>query len=177
VFVSVNYLAQVIINHLGDGSSLGCRIEYLREAEAMGTGGSLALLEARPTHPMLVLNGDLVTQANFGKMIAFHEAGSYIATLGVRQYGHQVPFGCVDLEGTRVRRLEEKPILERTVNAGIYILNPELINRVPKSVFPITALIDGCLEKGEPVGAFEIHDDWLDVGQRDQLRQAQQGQS
>jgi NDP-sugar pyrophosphorylase family protein len=124
-----------------------------------------------------VLNGDLVTEANFAKMMTFHETGGYVATLGIRQYGHQVPFGCVTVEGTRVRAIEEKPVLERTVNAGMYILNPALLSRVPRSEFPITALFEDCLAKKEPIGAFEIQEDWIDVGQRDQLRQAQQGQS
>lgn len=177
VYLSVNYLAQVIIDHFGDGSKLGCKIDYLRETEPLGTGGSLALLPQRPAHPLIVLNGDLVTEANFAKMMTFHESGGYLATVGIRQYGHQVPFGCVDVEGNRVRRIEEKPVLERTVNAGIYILNPSLVARVPRSAYPITALFEECLSKNEPVGAFEIHDDWTDVGQHDQLRQAQQGQS
>ncbi len=177
VFLSVNYLADVIINHFGDGSRFGCSIEYLRETEPLGTGGALSLLPKQLDQPLLVLNGDLVTQANFGEMMGFHEGGGYVATIGVRQYGHQVPFGCVELDGARVRRLEEKPLLERTVNAGIYILNPLLVGRVPRSSYPITTLFEECLEKGEPVGGFEILDDWLDIGQRDQLRQAQHGQS
>jgi dTDP-glucose pyrophosphorylase len=175
VFLSVNYLAQVIIDHFGDGSRFGCAIEYLRETEPLGTGGSLSLLAKPPIHPLIVLNGDLVTQANLSEMVEFHERGGYIATIGVRQYGHRVPFGCLELDGERVIHFEEKPVLEKIVNAGIYVLSPSLIARVPKSLFAITTLLEECLQKREPLGAFEIQEDWLDVGHRDQLRQAQQG--
>jgi dTDP-glucose pyrophosphorylase len=176
VFLSVNYLAQVIIDHFGDGARFGCRIEYLRESQPLGTGGSLSLLPEAPTHPLVVLNGDLVTQVNFGELLDFHDRGGFAATMGVRQYAHQVPFGCVEVDGTRVARMEEKPLLERLVNAGIYAINPPVLARVPKStLYPITSLFEECLERGEKIGAFEIDDDWLDVGHRDQLRQAQQG--
>ena len=93
----------------------------------------------------------------------------------LRRYVHQVPFGCVEVEEGRVVRLEEKPALERLVNAGMYVLEPRLLPLVPRSYFPITALFERCLELEERVGAFEIEDDWMDVGQREQLRAARQG--
>lgn len=177
IFLSVNYLADVISGYFGDGSKFGCRIEYLQESEPLGTGGALSLLKETPSSPLVVLNGDLVTQANLADMLDFHARGRFVATMGVRQYTHQVPFGCVEQEGGRIIGLDEKPIIDRSVNAGIYVLEPSLLARVPKTSYPITALFEECLRKREPVGAFEIRDDWLDVGQRDQLKQAQQGQS
>jgi len=176
VFLSVNYLAQTIIDHFGDGTRFGCRIDYLRESEPLGTGGALSLLPEVPKHSLLVLNGDLVTQANFGEMLDFHDQGRHAATMAVRQYSHQVPFGCVEVEGDRILRLEEKPLVVRVVNAGIYVLTPPVVARVPKGPCLITSLFEESLEKGESIGAFEIHEDWLDIGHRDQLRQAQQGQ-
>jgi dTDP-glucose pyrophosphorylase len=175
IFLSVHYLAEVISGYFGDGSKFGCRIEYLRETESLGTGGALSLLKEMPSSPLLVLNGDLVTQVNLADMLDFHARGRFMATMGVRQYTHQVPFGCVELRGDRVVSLEEKPILDRCVNAGIYILEPGLLSRVPKASYPITALFEDCLAKSEPVGAFEIREDWIDVGHREQLKQAQHG--
>jgi NDP-sugar pyrophosphorylase family protein len=175
IFLAVHYLAQVIVDYFGDGSKFGCRIEYLRETEPLGTGGALSMLKEKPSRPLIVLNGDLVTQVNVADMIDFHERGGFAATLGVRQYAHQVPFGCVELDGTRVVALEEKPLLERCVNAGFYVINPHLVAQIPKAMYPITTLFEECLARREPLGAFEIREDWLDVGHRDQLRQAQQG--
>ena len=72
--ISINYLGHLIEQHFGDGSRLGCEIEYLRETVPLGTGGPLSLLRP-PTLPVLVLNGDLVTQADVGDLLDFHERG------------------------------------------------------------------------------------------------------
>lgn len=175
IFIAIHYMGHIIEEHFGDGRGYGSNIEYLRETEALGTGGALALLPEKPLHPLLVLNGDLVTQVNLGKMLAFHTSGSYFATVGMRRYSHQVPFGCVRLEGTRICRFEEKPFLEHLINAGVYVFSPEAVARVPKGYFPITDLLEECLQHGEPVGAFEIEEDWIDVGHGEQLKQAQEG--
>ena len=170
IYLSVHYLGHIIEDHFGDGARFGCRIEYLREKEPMGTGGALALLPVQPTEPVLVMNGDLITQADIGAMLRLHAGGGYAATMAVRRYGHQIPFGCVEIENGRVTQLEEKPLHERFVNAGIYVLNPEMVVAVPKENFAMTDLFVQCLAKDWPVGAYEVEEEWLDVGQREQLR-------
>lgn len=173
VFLSINYLGHLVEQHFGDGASLGCRIDYLREAEPRGTGGALSLLPAPPSAPLLVMNGDLVTQVDVAAMVRFHEAGEYAATIGTRVYTHDVPFGCIDVEGDRVMRFEEKPTLSRLVNAGIYVLSPTLVARVPATgAFPLPALFEDCLARGERLGAFGVDGDWIDVGRGEQLREA-----
>jgi len=175
IFISINYLSHIIENHFGDGSRFGCQIHYLREEEQMGTGGALSLLPEAPTNPLVVLNGDLVTQPNFQRFLEFHERGGYAASIAIRRYLHQVPFGCVRLDGQRVRAFSEKPMVEESINAGTYILSPELVARVPKQFFPITSLFQQCLDRNESVGAWEVDAEWLDVGHKEQLRQAQEG--
>jgi dTDP-glucose pyrophosphorylase len=176
VYLSVNYLGKVIEDHFGDGSTFGCRIEYLREDRPLGTGGALSLLPAPPRHPLLVMNGDLVTQADLGAMLEFHDRGKHRATVGVRPYVHTVPYGCLEIEEGKVRRITEKPRLVQVVNAGIYILEPEIVARVPRGQeYPITDLLEDCLARGESVGPFEIADEWIDVGRHDDLRQAKEG--
>jgi len=177
VFLAIHYMGSVIEEHFGDGTRFGCRIEYLRETEALGTGGALALLRERPHDPLLIINGDLVTQVNVENMLRFHTNGAYLATLGVRRYSHQIPFGCLKLDGERILHFEEKPVLEHFINAGVYVLSPEAVQCVPKRFFPITDLFQKCIERGEAVGAFEIQEEWMDIGQREQLRKAQLGTS
>lgn len=176
VFLAINYLGHIVEEHFGDGSRFGCRIEYLREDQPLGTGGALGLLPERPVEPLLVMNGDVVTQVDLGAMLDFHARGGHVASMGVRLYAHTVPFGCVETQNGRVTELVEKPDLTRLINTGIYVLNPALLARVPGGRdFPITEIFTDCLQRGEPVGAYEVADDWIDVGQREQLKQAREG--
>lgn len=174
IFLSTNYLGHLIEDHFGDGSRFGCRIEYLREERPLGTAGGLSLLPERPERAMLVVNGDLVTQANLGSMIDFHERGRQIATVAVRPYFHTVPFGCLELDGTRVTHIEEKPRVAKIINAGMYVVSPRALDLLPKAIEECTmpGLIEACLARSDEVRAFEIEEDWIDVGQREQLNRA-----
>jgi dTDP-glucose pyrophosphorylase len=177
IFISTNYLAGVIEEHFGDGSRFGCRIDYLREntEEPLGTGGSLSLLPEAPEHPIFVCNGDLVTQVDVSSLFDFHHDGGHLATIGVRSYAHEIPFGCLEVNEGTVTSIVEKPTVSQLINAGIYILSPEIIQRVPRKFFPITELFDEAVRRGDRIGAFEIVDEWIDVGQREQLKQARGG--
>jgi len=173
IFLSINYLGHLVERHFGDGGKFGCSIDYLREPEPLGTGGGLSLLPQIPPDPLFVMNGDLVTQADFGAMLAYHQTNRYTATIGVREYTHTVPFGTLELLDGRVSRIEEKPMLSATINAGLYVLNPEILGRVPpKKEFPITKLFEESMCRGDSIGAYEIQDDWIDVGQKEQLKMA-----
>ncbi len=175
VYLSINYLGHMIEEHFGDGSRFGCRIEYLREKDPLGTGGALSLLPAKPADPLVVLNGDLLTQVNLELMLNQHTADQCAITVGVKRYVHPIPFGCVDVRRRRLIRLQEKPLIEQQVNAGIYILSPAILTKVPRSFCLMTELIEGALQRREKVGAFEIEEEWLDIGQYDQLKQGRNG--
>ena len=173
IFVSVNYLGYVIEERFGDGRAFGCTIEYLREEEPLGTGGALALLPETPTLPFILMNGDLVTQADIGRMIEAHTASGSFATVGARAYVHSVPFGCLARDGDRITAMVEKPDLLQSVNAGIYVLDPAVLTLVPKDkATDLPSLLAQAIEGGEIVTAFDIDDDWIDVGRRDELERA-----
>lgn len=173
IYLSVNYMADMIKSYFGDGKALGCLIQYLKEAKPLGTGGALSLLPEKPVLPFLVLNGDLLTQFDAGRMLAFHEGGGHMATVAVHEYVHTVPYGVVEVDDGRIRGLREKPAEMWHVNAGIYALNPALLDRVPQDTFfPLPSLVEECLDKGESVGAFRIEEDWLDVGKPQDLKVA-----
>lgn len=175
IFLSVHYLPEVIRNHFGDGSRFGCQIEYLLENQPLGTGGALSLLPEKPLHPVLVCNGDLITQADIDAMIRFHENDNFAMTVGVRDYSYQIPFGCAELDGKSLVSLSEKPSMVHHINAGMYLIAPSVLERVPETYFPITDLIQSCLDSGKRVGAWRIEDDWIDVGQRHELDRARNG--
>jgi dTDP-glucose pyrophosphorylase len=173
IFLSINHLGEMIERHFGDGTQFGCRIEYLRETEPLDTGGSLALLPEPPKHAVFVMNGDLVTDADIGAMLDFHRDGGQAVTLAVRRYQHVVPFGCVELDGDRIVAMEEKPSMIRSVNAGMYVLAPEVVAKVPRSPIGLPTIVEQALDAG--ARAFEIETDWIDVGRPDQLKQAREG--
>jgi NDP-sugar pyrophosphorylase family protein len=173
IFLSVHYLAGVIEQHFGNGERFGCRIDYVREDAPLGTAGAIGLLPEAPHESLLVMNGDLMTQADVGSMLDFHARGAQEATVAVRRYMHAVPFGCVELDGNRILGLEEKPTLEKIVNAGIYVLDPALAKTIAPGV-PMTMpeLLSRSIAGGGHVAAWELEDDWIDIGQRDQLEKA-----
>lgn len=174
VFLATNHLSSRIEAHFGDGSGLGCTIRYLREDRPLGSGGALSLLPPAE-HPVLVMNGDLVTEADLSGILDAHERSGCYATMATRAYQHEVPFGCVTKDASgRLTGLEEKPILERCINAGIYVLSPRAVRAVPAGTFfPMTALFEAALAQGEPCGAFALDGEWIDVGRPEQLAQAQ----
>jgi dTDP-glucose pyrophosphorylase len=176
IFIAVHYLGHIVEEHFEDGARFGCSISYLREERYLGTGGALSLLPQGAPGPLLIVNGDLVTSADIGALFRFHEANGQVATMGVRSYVHNVPFGCLEMDGDRVLRLEEKPTLRRVVNAGMYVIEPSLVDRVPKNEEShMPALIEDALRRGETVRAYEVQGDWIDVGQRDHLIEARGG--
>jgi len=173
IFISVNHLAQVIEDYFEDGSKYGTKIEYLSEDNPLGSGGAISLLPGIPEQPLLVMNGDLIVDTNFTDMIEFHNQNDFYATMGVYSYFHQVPFGCVEMHGNRLAGLEEKPVLEKMVNAGIYVLSPQAVSAIPKNTyFPITTLFEDAIKNNLVCGTFPVEKEWLDVGSPQQLRQA-----
>lgn len=179
VVISVGYLAEVIEEHFGDGSAFGCSIEYVREdpERPLGTGGPLALVQeltGPPREPLLLLNGDLVADFPVDDLLHHHEETDAIVTMSYWQHRHEVPYGVLDLSSDgRVVGLIEKPVASWPINAGIYVLDPTILPRIPSDIhYPVTDLIADCLQRGETVSAVEIDGEWHDVGQPEQLRRA-----
>ncbi len=169
IYVAVNYMADAIVDHFGDGGRFGCRIEYLRETMAHGTGGALSLLPRPPSEPLIVMNGDLVTQVDIGRLLAFHAREGVAATLAARHYQTEIPYGVVAERAGRLHELVEKPTADYLINAGIYVLDPAVLSLVPKETFfPITDLFAKLLARQLPVAVYQVEEDWIDVGRRDE---------
>lgn len=174
IFLSVNYLASQVEEWFGDGSGYHCRIDYLREDRPLGTGGALALLPERPLAPLVVMNGDLFTRINIARMLAFHRAGDFRATMALREHDVTVPFGVAEVDGSRVSRLVEKPKLSYRINAGIYTIDPVLLDDIDtERLFPITELFAGALARDERIGAYHMQEQWVDIGVPEQFRSVQ----
>jgi dTDP-glucose pyrophosphorylase len=165
IYLSVNYLSHVIEDHFGDGSRFGLDIRYLREQEKLGTGGALALLPEKPTAPILVMNGDILTTSDFESLNAFHASQGAEITVAAVDYCIHIPFGVVQNSGSYVTGLIEKPSQRFLCNAGIYALSPSVLEKIPEAgAFNMTDLIDRCLIAKKPVAVFPVHEYWSDIG-------------
>ncbi len=173
VVISVNYLADRIRDHVGDGKDHALHVNYLSERERMGTAGALALLRPRPRRPFLVMNGDLLTRMNFARLLEFQRRQNHALVVCVRKHQVQVPYGVVDIHGGCVTGLREKPVIEQFINAGIYVLDPACIDLIPKNrYFDMTDLIQAVLDRGDSIGAFPIIEYWRDIGNPEDLNAA-----
>jgi dTDP-glucose pyrophosphorylase len=173
IYIAVNYLADVIIEYFGDGSRLGCSIQYLREKEPLGTAGALSLLPGSISETALVINGDLVTQCDLGRLLEYHERGGFVATLGLRPHSITIPYGVAHVEDGKLVELKEKPTERMLINAGVYAISPRAVAMIPRGVeYPMTALLTRCHADGLSVGAQVIEDDWMDVGHHAELQLA-----
>jgi dTDP-glucose pyrophosphorylase/CBS domain-containing protein len=160
---TTHYQAEVIAAHFGDGSAHGVEIEYVSEERPLGTAGALGLVQG--DDPILVMNGDILTRVDFGAMHRFHEEHRADMTVAVRPYEARVPYGIVELEGSRVSALTEKPLLRGFVNAGIYLINPDVRSFVePGEQLDMPQLIDRLLDAGRAVVGFPLREYWLDIG-------------
>jgi dTDP-glucose pyrophosphorylase len=167
VFMAVNYRAEIIERHFGDGNSHGVDITYFHEQRQLGTAGALKLMGEDIDRPFLVMNADLLTNVSLSSLMRFHVEESNVLTVGVRKYCLEVPYGVVDLDSTRVERLREKPTLDFYVNAGLYAVNPEAIALLPPDweQFGMTDVVEAAIANGRRVGGFPIREFWLDIGQ------------
>jgi len=173
IFVSVNYKAEMIEAFLGNGSRWNIDIRYLREKERMGTVGALGLLPERPAHPFIVMNGDVLTKVNFQYLLDFHQVHRAKATMCVRDYHFQVPYGVVRTDQHRLTGIDEKPVQQFFVNAGIYVLEPEVLNIIPHDAYlDMPDLFGRLFKEGHETIVFPIHEYWMDIGKIDDLERA-----
>lgn len=175
-FISTHYLPEMIQDHFGDGSEWGVNIEYVHEEEPLGTGGALGLLpKDKMDLPLLMMNGDLLTTVNYRGLLDFHEEHGSVATMCVREYEHQIPYGVVQTDGTYIRSMEEKPVQKCFINAGIYVVSPELVKEVnPGKRIDMPTLLEQQMASGRKVSMFPVHEYWLDIGKMDDFHRAQQ---
>ena len=172
-YMSVLYKNEMVRAHFKDGSRWKVEIHYLSEEKRLGTAGALSLLPETPKEPFFVMNGDLLTKVNFSQLLSFHRENRSDATMCVREYDFQVPYGVVRLEKHHIRSIDEKPLHRFFINAGIYVLEPKLLKLIPKKkAFDMPDLFQKIIAKNGQTAAFPIREYWLDIGQIDDLERA-----
>ena len=165
ITMCLGYKSNVIQDHFQDGSAFGANIDYIVEEKRMGTAGALTLLGKRLNNPFFVMNGDLLTSVNFEKMLDFHLENDSRATMCVREYDIEVPYGVVNVVNENVISIVEKPIHSFFVNAGIYLLEPDCIDLIPDNEFyNMPTLFAELIVIKEKIVSFPLQEYWLDIG-------------
>ncbi len=160
-------------NYFGDGSQLGVRIRYVHEQKRMGTAGALRMAEISADKPVIVMNGDILTNLDFKHFLQFHKDGGHSATMAVRMMESRIPYGVVEISDTQVVAMQEKPVRPYLINAGIYCFNAESLQAIPyDEYYDMNQLINSLLEKKCRVGAFPINEYWIDIGQAEDYEKA-----
>lgn len=177
IHMTTHYKPDVIKDHFGDGREFGISISYLDEDKPLGTAGSLGLLAAPDLDKhLLVINGDILTQINFRMLLDFHKEHEAAMTVVVKEYVVEVPYGVVetDGDGVAITSIVEKPKLRHFINAGIYLLNPEVCLLIPRGGrCDMTDLVSQLLAAGRRVISFPVREYWLDIGQKSDYARAQ----
>lgn len=175
--LSVGYLGHMIEEYFGDGGRWKVRVEYIREDSPLGTAGALSLLSPRPNEPLLVTNGDVLTDIRYDELLDFHCHHGAAATMAVRLYEWQHPFGVVHTNGVDIDSLEEKPVTRNHVNAGIYVLEPKTLNVLSDGEqCDMPTLFNRVQGRSWRTIVYPMHEPWLDVGRVGDLERAQTGQ-
>jgi dTDP-glucose pyrophosphorylase len=171
--LSINYLGHMIEAHFGNGKGMGVQIDYLREKSPLGTAGALGLINPIPDLPFIVTNGDVISDIRYGELLDFHGRHAAAATMAVRLYEWQHPFGVVQIQGVEIVGFEEKPIARSHINAGVYALDPSALSVLTLDAHcDMPTLFERLQGKAKRTVAYPMHEPWLDVGRPDDLKQA-----
>ncbi|WP_417884117.1 nucleotidyltransferase family protein [Vibrio rumoiensis] len=175
-YISTHYMPEQIHQHFSDGSDLGVSISYVHEDTPLGTGGALGLLPEVIVRdlPLIMINGDVLTKVDFQRLLNFHMENDADATVCVREYDYQIPYGVINGDGNQITSMVEKPVQRFFVNAGIYVISPRVIQSVEKNQkIDMPTLLEQHMEERRKVLMFPIHEYWLDIGRMEDFKQAQ----
>ena len=172
-YISVNYLAEKIINYFGDGSNWNVNIEYLKEDLPLGTAGALKLLPKVLNDSLILINGDVLTKTKFQNVLEYHLINDAEITICAREQILNSPYGVIEVEGINFTSMVEKPSFRQLVNAGIYVLSPAVIELVREERYlDMPELINLCKGKAKKIIVYPVHEYWLDIGKPESLDKA-----
>ena len=163
--IAINYLGQIIEDYFKDGHKFGVKIEYLHEDVPLGTAGALSLLSHKPERAFIVTNGDVITDINYSDFLEYHTVQNAAATVAVHTHEFQIPYGVVQINGLEVESYEEKPIVSSLINAGVYALDPDILDLITELKFrDMPELLDISRDLKKKVIVYPLHESWIDIG-------------
>ncbi|EJD6664147.1 nucleotidyltransferase family protein [Providencia sp. CRE-3FA-0001] len=175
-YISTHYMPEQIKNHFGNGENKKVNITYVHEENPLGTGGALGLLpkDIPEDLPIIVMNGDVLTKIDLRKLLDFHISNNADATMCVREYDYQIPYGVINSEGNKITSMVEKPIQRFFINTGIYVISQNIIKSVPQNHrIDMPTLLEQHIAMDKNILMFPIHEYWLDIGRMDDFNRAQ----
>lgn len=171
--IAIHYLGHMIEDYFQDGSKWNVRIQYIKEGKPLGTAGALGLITENVYEPFLVSNGDVLTDIRYSELLDFHLLHSAKATMAVRLHEWQHPFGVVHTKGVDIVGFEEKPIHKTHVNAGIYVIDSNVLHLIKKEDYmDMPTLFSKIKDNGERAIVYPMHEPWMDVGRQDDYESA-----
>jgi NDP-sugar pyrophosphorylase family protein len=174
VILATNYKSEYIEKFFGDGSRYGVKLTISKEDEPLGTAGPVKLLENVLDEPFLVMNGDILSLIDFNDLYQFAISQKSNLTVGIKKIILPYAFGNIFFEGDRVIGIEEKPDIVTYALAGIYIMKPDILRKIPTDTYyGIDKLIHSMLVENELITKYEVTDYWLDIGSVDDYERAQ----
>ena len=173
IFASVRYKSEMIIDFFKKNKYKNI-VKILKEKKALGTAGCLSLIKKDKCHePVIVINGDVITNVNYDDLLSYHEKSKSLITLCVADYVSSIPYGIIKVKNKKVSSIEEKPINRHMINAGIYVIDPKVIKNMEKNKrIDMTELISLYIKKNK-VSVFPLHEPWIDIGSHDDYEKAQ----
>ena len=172
--LAVHYLGDMIKDYFGNGDLWDIEIEYLNEEIPLGTAGGLSLLEERPNSPVIVTNADIISDISYSRLLEYHNKHkNSCATMCIRLYETQHPFGVVKTKGVEIVGFEEKPIFRSHVNAGVYVLEPKALDFLEKNKFcDMPSLFNQLKEEKLKTIVYPVHESWNDIGRLEEYTNA-----
>jgi NDP-sugar pyrophosphorylase family protein len=174
VFIATNYLSNVVVACIGDGSKYGMKVGFSHEERRLGTCGPLSLLRERLNEPFVLMNGDILTTLDFNRAGAFAAGLDASLTIVTKEIVTPFAFGKVLAQDNYIVDVQEKPDVKFEILAGIYFFTPDALRHIPDDTFyNIDELIRDMLASGDRVGRYLMQEYWLDIGDTQQYEAAQ----
>ena len=172
LFVSINHLGDQIIEFFQKNKNFGLNISFIQENSPLGTAGSLYLIKKMKFEKIIVINADVITGLKYEKILNFHEENNFEITMACMMHKYQVPFGSVITKNRKFKNIIEKPIIETLVNAGIYVINKKIIDKIKKKRFLSMVDFINNYVPANRIGIFPMHEEWIDIGNKENLLRA-----
>lgn len=163
--ISIHYLGNMIEEYFGNGEKFGVKIDYIREDVPLGTAGALSLINYSIETPIIITNGDVISDIKYGEILDFHNKHQSFATMAVKLHEIQNQFGVVQTDGLDIIGFIEKPIIRNYINAGVYVLSADSLCELEKNSYcDMPSLFEKLKVNQKKIIAYPMHESWTDIG-------------